>query len=419
MPQLFSRDFGLLVAGQVVSIIGSAVIRFALDLYVLDLTGRADVFAAVVALSALPGIVFTPIGGAIADRYSKRNLMVGLDATSGGLILGLFALMGAGLAPVPVIGVFLAALAVIASVYQPTVQASVPVLVAQERLASANGLVTGIGALAYLLGPVLGGVAYGFFGIGPLLIAGGCAFGASAGMEVFIRLPRAGARGGGRIVPALLGDVRDGVAYVARRDRVIWRVGALAATLNLFMSPVFGIGVPYVLRFTMRSSDAMYGIGLGICELASIVGAVTAGAATKRLRLGGVWRLIALAGLAYAPMALAVTPAMLGRGYWPSFGLFFASAVVALSICTMTSVYVVTEVQKRTPAAMMGKVMALLLTASQIAAPLGQILYGLAFEGFSQRAWLPVLGACAFTLAIAAAARVFLRPAAGAGPAGG
>jgi MFS family permease len=75
----FTRDFSLVVMGQIVSIFGSAILRFALDLYVLDVTGRADIFALVIALSAIPGILFSPVGGAIADRFNRRNLMVILD----------------------------------------------------------------------------------------------------------------------------------------------------------------------------------------------------------------------------------------------------------------------------------------------------------------------------------------------------
>jgi hypothetical protein len=52
----------------------------------------------------------------------------------------------------------------------------------------------------------------------------------------------------------------------------------LAAAPNLFTTPVSVFGLPYVLRLTMRSSGVMYGVGLGLGELATIPGAITAGA---------------------------------------------------------------------------------------------------------------------------------------------
>ena len=80
------KDFNLMVLGQIISILGAALLRFALSLYVLDLTGRADLFATLYAVSNIP-LLLTPLGGAIADRYNRRNLMVIYDFTSSFIIL--------------------------------------------------------------------------------------------------------------------------------------------------------------------------------------------------------------------------------------------------------------------------------------------------------------------------------------------
>ncbi|MDR1189601.1 MAG: MFS transporter [Bifidobacteriaceae bacterium] len=408
-PRLWSRDFGLLVGGQVVSVVGSAVLRFALDLYVLDMTGRADVFALVLALSTLPGIVFTPIGGAIADRFSKRRLMVVLDAASAAVVAVLICLMGAGWFPVPVVGLGLAALCLVSSMYQPTVQSAVPALAPDERLADANGMVSGVGALSALVGPVLGGVLYGLVGIETLLGASCVAFAAAAVMEVFVRIPFTKRLSGKSLTATLLGDVREGLVFAWRGNPVVFRVIVLACAVNLAATPVFVIGVPYILRFTLGSSDLMYGVGLGCTELASVVGAVGAGLFTRRLRLAALNRPIWLIAALMVPMALAMTPAVLHLGYWPPFGLFFAFEIAALVVCTAMSVYVITQIQKATPDAMLGKVMGLLMACAQVAAPLGQALYGLAFETFSAAVWVPVLFASAAAAGIAVMAKPLLR----------
>ena len=75
-----------MVVGQIISILGSALLRFALSLFVLDITGRADLFAVLFAISSLP-VLLTPFGGAIADRFNRRNLMVLFDFISSGIVL--------------------------------------------------------------------------------------------------------------------------------------------------------------------------------------------------------------------------------------------------------------------------------------------------------------------------------------------
>ena len=99
--QVFSRDFTLVVIGQIISLFGNAILHFALPLYLLRETGSSALFGVVTACSFLPMVILSPIGGAVADRVNKRSMMAGLDFFTAGLIL-MYALVR-GLAPlVPV-----------------------------------------------------------------------------------------------------------------------------------------------------------------------------------------------------------------------------------------------------------------------------------------------------------------------------
>ena len=76
---LFSRSFTLMLVGQIVSLLGNALLRFALSLYILDLTGSASVFGGVLAASMLPTILLSPVGGVLADRIPRQRIMYILD----------------------------------------------------------------------------------------------------------------------------------------------------------------------------------------------------------------------------------------------------------------------------------------------------------------------------------------------------
>lgn len=101
--KLYTKDFSLVVLGQIVSVFGASLVRFALSLYVLDMTGRADIFASVYAISNIPRLLM-PLGEAIADRFNRRNLMVIYDFSSSFIVLCLFFTMEAGKPSVPIIG---------------------------------------------------------------------------------------------------------------------------------------------------------------------------------------------------------------------------------------------------------------------------------------------------------------------------
>ena len=77
IEKYLGKDFALLIAGQIVSLFGNAILRFSLPLYLLRLTGSSVLFGIVTACSFLPMIVLSILGGVMADRKNKRNIMVG------------------------------------------------------------------------------------------------------------------------------------------------------------------------------------------------------------------------------------------------------------------------------------------------------------------------------------------------------
>ena len=158
MKKGFSKDFYLVVIGQIISLFGNAVIRFALPLHLLSVTGSAALLGVVSGVAFLPLVVMSPIGGLIADRMNKRNIMVVLDFFTAGLVLLFLVLSGRG-SLVSLILIMLFLLYGISGAYQPSVQASIPLLVSEEAVMPANAIINMVSSLSGLLGPAVGGIA--------------------------------------------------------------------------------------------------------------------------------------------------------------------------------------------------------------------------------------------------------------------
>lgn len=384
----FPKDFNLMVLGQIVSILGSALLRFALSLYVLDITGRADIYATLYAISNVP-LLLSPLGGAIADRFNRRNLMVIFDFTSSAIVLCFILLLSAGNTSVILIGVVMVLLAIISAMYSPTVMASVPLLVAENKLEQANGIVNGVQALSSVAAPVLGGVLYGIVGLKVLIVMSCIAFFLSAVLEIFIKIPFVKREQDGHIVPTIVKDMKLGFTYVIRQPYIL-KCMILAALLNLILTPFFVVGGPIILRVTMQSSDTMYGIGMGLIDFATILGALSIGFFTKKMQMKKLYYWLLVIALLIVPMALSITPLVLGLGYYPSFILFILCAILIAMAMTIISIFVITVVQKKTPNENLGKVMAIITAVAQCMAPVGQVIYGVIFEAFSIRIYLPL-----------------------------
>lgn len=136
---------------------GSNIIRFAISLYILDVTESAAIYGTITAVSYLPSIILSPLGGIMADRGDKKSLMVLLDVTYGviTLIMGIiFRKRGS----FKLIAGLLIALSTIASVEGPISSACVPLLQSKDNLMRANAFSNQISSVSGLVTPFFFGI---------------------------------------------------------------------------------------------------------------------------------------------------------------------------------------------------------------------------------------------------------------------
>ncbi|HDR5352760.1 MULTISPECIES: MFS transporter [Bacillus] len=401
------KDFHLMVSGQIITILGSTLLRFALSLYVLDITGRADIFAGLYAITSIP-FLLAPLGGAIADRFNRRNVMVILDFINAAIVLSFIVLLLTESVSILLIGTIMFLLAVVSAMYAPVVMASIPQLVPEKKLEQANGIINGVQALSNIVAPVLGGILYGIIGLKMLVIISCLAFFLSAILEMFITIPFIKRAQESHIIPTIIKDMKEGFLYVLKQSFIL-KAMLLAALLNLILTPLFVVGGPIILRVTMQSSDTMYGIGMGLIDFATILGALSIGFFAKKLQMKTLYNWMLIIALLVIPVALSVTPFTLNLGYYPPFILFILSSLLIAMIMTIVSIYVITVVQKKTPNENLGKVMAIITAVSQCMAPIGQVVYGFMFEGFSTKIYLPILAISFIMIIIAVVTKKILR----------
>ena len=125
--KLFTRNFTLLILGQLISVFGTFILKLALSMYVLEVTGSAAIFAGILSAATIPTILLSPLGGILADRADRRNIMVALDALTGVTVLGA-ALVLSGSNAIAVISTLLILLSILGAFETPVVQACIPTM---------------------------------------------------------------------------------------------------------------------------------------------------------------------------------------------------------------------------------------------------------------------------------------------------
>lgn len=398
MELLISRSFVSLVIVQIASLFGSAVLRFALPLYVLDLTESATLMAAVTAAAWLPYIVLTPIGGVAADRVNKKRIMAALDAVMAATCVVYLGFEGA----IDLVGLSVFALVVLyaaQSVYQPTVQAAVPFLVPRQGVVRATAVVSQISALSGLVGPVVGGLVFGLFGIGPVVAVSGVAFALSAVLIVaMVRIPRdAVERSDAGVVRTVLGDISESLSFLRHDRPVILKAIFLAAGINLTLTAFILVGTPVIVTQVLGLPNQYMGFAEGALALGGLAGGIAVGALASRLKIERAPLLLLLATLALVPVA-----AVLGVPMDPlvAYGVLVASLFASMACATMFSIQAVSFVQMETPGHLVGKVIALMMSLANCAQPVGQLVYGGLFDALRADLVPVVLGTAAVSFAI-------------------
>ena len=410
--KLFNRNFTLLLLGQVCSLIGNYTLKFALSMYVLERTGSAAIFAGLLAVATMPQVLLAPIGGLLADRLNRRNMMVALDALSGTAVFLTF--LGSGGLHVMsqegpsllLISILQVVLGILGAFESPTVQACVPQMQTGENLLKGNAAVSQIQAVAGLVTPFLGSLFYTAFGIRPVLAVCAACFFLTALLECFIRLSHQKRPGGQKIRQILRQDLGESMDFLLKKRPEVFRLLLLAALASFFVVGTAVVGLPFLVRNVLGLSANHYGAAESLMGGASVAGALAVGMLAGRLREKGLQSLLIAVGAVLIPAGAAfLLPLFTGVRYL----ILLACFCIAQAVCSMFSILALSMIQESTPEHLTGKIMACVIALSTCAQPVGQVVYGLLFDLSAGSTWLVLLPTAAVLIALGGLSAGFLQ----------
>lgn len=376
----FSKDFILVVIGQIISLFGNATVRFALPLYLLNLTGSSALYGTVTACAFIPAIFLSPIGGIVADRVNKRNVMVILDFFTAAVILAFSLLMNGGNF-ILLLMITLMLLYGIAGAYQPSVQASIPVLVNQDNFMAANSIINMISSFASLIGPVLGGVLYSAYGLKPVLWVCMVCFVVSAIMEIFIKIPFQKQASDGGILKTAGTDFAESIRFIRKEKPVIGKALLVICGINLFLAAMIIVALPYliteVLILEASQANRLYGFAEGALAAGGLAGGISAGVFADKLTIDKSGNLVIACAVCVFPVSASL---VLFSSGMINYVVIIICCFAIMVFSTIFTVQMMSFIQTETPQNLIGKVIAVILTVSMCAQPLGNALYGVLFE---------------------------------------
>lgn len=261
-----NRNFRQIWLGQVVSQMGDWFNTIALYSIVLKLTGSGRAVGLVLVARFLPTVVVGPLSGVIADRFSRRTVMIVSDVLRAVIVLGFLFIRRPD--QVWLVYTLTVAQLVCSSFFEPARTAAIPSIVTSRELVAANAISSATWSSMLTLGAAVGGVITGAFGTDAAFVLDSLSYLASAAVIASVRLPKRAPRIKSKLtISKALGiaDTLEGARYVVRRPRVLalllvkpaWGLGGgILALLAVFGEKIFpvrgsgatGIGVLYAAR---------------------------------------------------------------------------------------------------------------------------------------------------------------------------
>ena len=380
-------NYRLWMSGAIVSNVGTWMQRVAQDWLVLTvLTDHSAVALGITTgLQFAPMLVLAPIAGVLADRMSKRRLLMMTQAAMGsiGLVLGL--LVVTGTVRLWMVYVCALALGAAAAVDAPARQAFVSEMVPREDLSNAVSLNSASFHAARIVGPALAGLLIAWVGTGPVFLINAASFLAVIASLSRMRVrelvpPPAAARGKGQL--------RAGLRYVRRRPDLVLVLAVVGMVGTFGLN--FQMTTALMATSVFHKGPGQYGLLGSIMAIGSLSGALIAARREKptlRLLVGstfafGVFSSIAAAMPTYTLFAIALVPVGLS------------------SLTLMTSANA--TVQLSVSPEMRGRVMALYMAIFMGGTPLGAPIIGWVGAQFGARWTIGVGGIVALMTAVTA-----------------
>ena len=370
------RNYRILFPANTISNIGSWAQRVAQDWLVLELTQSGIYLGIVTAIQFTPFLLFSLHGGAFADRFDKRKLLIGTNALGAFSAMALGTLVMTNLVELWHVFALAAVLGISTAIDAPVRQTFAADIVGQDDLPNAVSLNSANFNAGRLVGPALSGLLIAAFGTGPSFLFNGISYlfaiGALMAMneEEFFYQERAKSKT----------NVREGLRYALARPDIY------VVMLIVFFLGTFGLNFQ-IFNALMATKEfgkgpAAYGLLGTFVAIGSFSGAI----ASARLERFRKTRFVILAGGAFALaiLVLSILP------NYTAYAIFLPICGVTALITMITANSIV---QVNSDPAIRGRVMGIYLLIFMGGTPVGSPVIGLMAEAIGIRSTIAACGA--------------------------
>lgn len=385
--------FGVLLTVQALALVSESTLRFALPLYLLNVSGSPSLYGVATAVAFVPSVLLMPAAGVVADRVDMRRILV----IAGSVLVLCSAcylfLFRAHLLVMTIL--FLVTLYAVHALYIPMFQAQIPRMLDTAHVKQGVSLVNQVSTASNIIGPVLAGVLMGWMSIALLVCFGMVCLATAVVLAYacpFLKRSPAASPGAGTDDSVIAGrgnlfqDMRAAVLFL-HNEKPLFLSIAFACLVNAVLAGV-NVVLPYVVTGQLAWNAAAVGLAEAIGAVGALAGSAFVGLAPGFCTMKRFPAFVALLG--FGPLISVIGP-FFGFDAAAQFACLTVGVAWILFWGSTITVVLVSDIQLQCESGMVGRVLALFYAVATCASPVGQAACGIAIDMFGATVLLALM----------------------------
>lgn len=376
--KLWNKDFIKYIIGLEFNQMATALLQFALPLYILMQTGNPALLGTILTLSAIPSVIASPLGGVAADKLCKRKLIAGVNVLTA-MITTAYIGFAQVLEFAPTIIILLMLLDSFVAFMSPATEATMPTLVPEKDLLKANSINFLLSIFSGVGAPLIAGFIMERQGISPILFMSIIFYIIAGGITYLTRIPFERQGSIGNLLKLVVDDLKDGFAYVVRENKILGQLLINSTLYMLVFMPIIGLILPVIVTNYFNMGETTNGLIRSIIVFGASFGVILGDRLGKKANVYKIGKMILFSSYALIPSIISLL--ILGAGVI-SLILLIVSLFVVWMLLTLYLLVLWTYVGTETPYEIMGKVFSLFITLNAVGPILSNYLFGIVLDCF-------------------------------------
>jgi MFS transporter, DHA3 family, macrolide efflux protein len=377
------RNLYLLLAGRLISLVGSGIQAIAIPLFILDLSGSGTLMGIFAIVSIVPALLASPFAGIIGDRSSKKKIMVCMDMLRGIIVFAMAFMAYTGTFNLPVLFLCQCLISFSNSFFSTASVSIIPELIQRESIGKANALRSSMDNVSMIAGPLMGGIIYGVWGIEAVFLFNAVSFILSGLLENLLVYKSQPSRKEKFSASFFMNQVKEVVTLINTNTN-LKKIFTFILFVNLFDTPVLVVILPFIYKKMVGFSSQQFGVLQSVLMLGMLLGNLLFAMKLSKISAGKLFHSSNINQFVFTFVLSIVTiPLMMniiGKGSWLFFSLSaFLLVIIGLSNA-ISSVILTTFLQKSVAKEMLARFFSIAFIFIEVANPVGAFMFGVLLD---------------------------------------